>query len=205
MTILTKATRSRRVSQDRLRDRHSLASMRVSVVLRCSAIALFGLMGVSSCGSSDGDSGEATTTSQSPTTERTSTSSTATTTTARAVSKAEYIATANAICGVMNDAVDALPDPADTAEAAITYEEAARIVSDTLEQLRALPPPPGDEESLDAIWVKVDELLEGYARFVAALRDDDQVLAQQISQDVEVTQNAANDASNAYGLTVCGS
>lgn len=131
---------------------------------------------------------------------------TTTSTTSPAVIKANYVAEANSICKVMNDAVAALPDPgSDPIKYADVVDEAIRIISNTLAKLRVLPPPAEDEAALEAIWSKVDVVIDDYSKLSSALRNGDLDSAPQLSQTAEASQKAANDASIEYGLTVCGS
>ena len=78
-------------------------------------------------------------------------------------------------------------------------------ISGTLVTLRALPPPEGDAEAVAAIWSKVDVLLDDYEALSAALRDGATAQVDELDAAAQASQAAANEASIAYGLTVCGS
>ena len=134
-------------------------------------------------------------------------SSTSTSTTsAPPVVKAEYVDEANAICKTMNDAVAALPDPSgDPKKLADVLDAGIPIISEALGTLRALPPPPGDEAELEAIWSKVDVMLDSYRQLAVAIRNDETDRLPELGSVADASQAAANDASNGYGLTVCGS
>jgi hypothetical protein len=129
-----------------------------------------------------------------------------TTTAAPSISRTEYTKQANAACQTMNDRTKAQGEPGDTpAELAAYVEAGGVIVTDTLGQLRALPMPSGEEAALGAIYDKVDVLLSDMNQLAAALRAGDQRKATALASQLEKDQKAANDASNAYGLTICGS
>lgn len=135
----------------------------------------------------------------------TTTSSTTTSPTIQIVSKEAYVADANAVCQVMNDEIAALPDPgSDLLAYADVLDQAVIIVSDALGELRALTPPIGDEDAVEAIWAKVDVLVEEYTQLSVAIRNDETALVSALDQTAQASQTAANEASIAYGLTVCG-
>lgn len=120
--------------------------------------------------------------------------------------KAAYVAQANAICQVMNDKTQALGDPGtDPLKEAMIFEQGVAITGAALGQLRALVPPPGDAVMVQAIFAKVELVLADAAQESVALRAGDQAKAQTIMTKLNADSTAANDASNAYGLTVCGS
>lgn len=105
----------------------------------------------------------------------------------------------------MNEQLATVPDPGnDPAAAADASDRAVAITSPTLQQLRALAPPPGDAQTLAAIYQKVDALIADYAAFSAAVRAGDMQTAQTAGSKIDTDARAANAASNAYGLTVCG-
>ena len=78
------------------------------------------------------------------------------------------------------------------------------ITADTLTRLRALPIPTGQAAALKAIYAKVDTVLADVDPLIAALRSGSPT-AETLMNRLDASQNAANAASNAYGLTVCGS
>jgi len=135
-----------------------------------------------------------------------SSKATTTTTTVPAITKADYITQANALCQTMNDGVKSIPDPgSDPTKVADAIDQTVEITTDTLAKLRALPLPAGDEATLQAIFAKVDALISDYHQVSAALGAGDKPTATQLNETGKADQKAANDASNAYGLTVCGS
>jgi len=78
------------------------------------------------------------------------------------------------------------------------------ITSDTLVKLRALPIPTGQQAALNAIYAKVDTVLADVDPVIASLRSGSPT-TETLMNRLDADQNAANAASNAYGLTVCGS
>jgi hypothetical protein len=162
-------------------------------------VAVAGSIGLAACGGSSdkkADGAIATTTSS---------TAAPTTTTLAPITKAAYIEQANAICKVMNDKSDALPDPGeDVAKVLSMFEQGRAITADALTQLRALRLPAGEEAAIDAVWDKADVMLADVDQAIAALKSGDLQQFVTITNRLETTGKAANDASTAYGLTVCG-
>jgi hypothetical protein len=116
-----------------------------------------------------------------------------------------YLAAGNALCRTMNARVAELANPGASAknEAAVT-DQAAKIIADTLDKLRRLPMPRGDEAALRAIYAKIDVIIADAPKLSAALRANDQAAGQRIQVKLQQDSKAANDLSKAYGLTICG-
>lgn len=161
--------------------------MRRVGIVRSAASVVVCMVAVASCGG--GGSSSATTTTSAP-----------------SITKADYIAQANALCQTMNDDVKAVPAPgSDPIKTADSLDQVVEIVTNTLAKLRALPTPAGDGTVLLAIFTKVELLLTDYRNLSAELRAGNLPAATQLDATSKTDQKAANDASNAYGLTVCGS
>jgi hypothetical protein len=120
--------------------------------------------------------------------------------------RAAYLAAGNALCKTMNARVARLANQGASAknEAAVT-DQATKILAETLAKLRKLPMPRGDETKLRAIYAKIDVILADAPKLSAALRADDQAAGQRIQVKLQQDSKVANDLSNAYGLTICGS
>jgi type III secretory pathway lipoprotein EscJ len=121
------------------------------------------------------------------------------------ISKADYQAKANAICATMNAKGNSLQDPGtDQAKLKQVVDQAIPITSDGLAQLRQLPQPKGDEATIQSFFAKLDKLIADLRDESAALQANDLPKASQIATNFKTDSTAANDAANAYGLTVCG-
>ena len=120
--------------------------------------------------------------------------------------RAAYLAAGNALCTTMNAKVAKLANPGSSAakEAAVT-DQAAKIFADTFNKVRKLPTPPGDEATVRALYAKIDAMLADAPSLSAALRANDQAAGQRAQVQLQKDTELANAASNAYGLTVCGS
>jgi hypothetical protein len=106
----------------------------------------------------------------------------------------------------MNARSAALGDPGrDPAKIAHVGTETAVIITETLQKLRELPPPAGEEAVVDAIWAKADALAADYRALAAAIRSGDQAEVNHLASKSNADMKVANAAANDYGLTVCGS
>lgn len=167
-------------------------------------VVLVGALVLVACGGSDKPKALDSTSSNSAASSASST--TTTTTTLPPITKAEYLALANARCETMNTDVRAVPKP-DTTDAEATaqyFEQIGIVIADTVAKLRTIPVPPGEEAALEEIYALVDKLIAENAAFAAAIRSGDTEEARAIRTTIDATQNGANEASIAYGLTVCG-
>jgi hypothetical protein len=70
--------------------------------------------------------------------------------------------------------------------------------------LHALPMPAADVATLRAIYAKVDPFLADAHTAAAAFRSGDAVTGKRFFAEIDADTKAANDASDAYGVTVCG-
>ena len=106
----------------------------------------------------------------------------------------------------MNAKGNSLQDPGtDQAKLKQVVDQAIPITSDGLAQLRQLPQPRGDEATIEGFFAKLDKLIGDLKDESAALGAKDMNGASQIASNFKADSTAANDAANAYGLTVCGS
>lgn len=122
------------------------------------------------------------------------------------VTRSEYQSRANAICASMNAKGNSLQDPGtDQNKLKQVVDQAIPITSDGLAQLRQLPQPPADRATIEGFFAKLDKLIADLKDESAALGANDLNRASQIASNFKADSTAANDAANAYGLTVCGS
>jgi len=160
-------------------------AMRARFVL----LALVGCTAVAACGSGSSSAG-----GSSPSTAATA-----------SITKASYIEQANAICADMNAQAKASSSKSsDPIVQAASVDRIIDITRTTVQKLRDLPTPPGDAETLSAIYADVDRGLVDSSQLAAALHARNIDEARSISQTLATDARTANDAANAYGLTVCG-
>ena len=136
------------------------------------------------------------------------------------LTKAEYVEQANAICAASNAEIDAVEEEmgeaieAEMAEAeeVPSLEEFAQMTSNlvsrtvpileaTVTDLRALPAPEGDEDTLTALYDDFEQVLADLSEQSAVLTTGDEAAINQfyeVDYFGDVSQQAAE-----YGLTVC--
>jgi hypothetical protein len=106
----------------------------------------------------------------------------------------------------MKDNTAALPDTGGgQAEKAAVVEHNLSSLRSMVAQLRALPRPLGEEQTIDLIVGKLDKLLAEGPKVLETLRLNDESVSTQLSLQVEAEAEAANDALATYGMTDCGS
>ena len=114
-----------------------------------------------------------------------------------APTKAAYIEEADAVCASdqseFEEIVADLPNDieAEESQTAIT-DEIVPLYRDQVEELRAITPPEGDEDTTAAIYDAVDSALDAIDEDPSALGDAS-------------TFEEANNLATEYGLEVCGS
>ena len=125
--------------------------------------------------------------------------------------KEDYARQANAICQTILEKVAALPAPVSNDPSALAdySEKNVAIQSDGIKQLRALPPPPGDEATVDNFHAKLESGLAFARRYIEALRSGvADAEAARAANTLAIESNnkiaEANAAAIAYGLVVCG-
>ena len=114
-----------------------------------------------------------------------------------APTKAAYITEADGVCesdqAEFEEIVAELPNDIEAEESQTGIsDEVLPLYQDQLEELRAITPPEGDEDTTAAIYDAVDEALSKIEEDPSALGDS-------------ATFEEANTLATDYGLTVCGS
>jgi hypothetical protein len=121
------------------------------------------------------------------------------------LSRAEYLARANAICSQMNTQISFLIDPSDPVQTnPVAVDGVADLSAQALRELRSLPTPPSGQARLAAIFTSVDRLIALIRSEARALRGGQDALARRLDARVVSASREANALSNAYGLTACG-
>ena len=121
---------------------------------------------------------------------------------AAAPSKQEYIAEGDRICAegtarIAREALDRYGDAQPSLEQVDEFsgDVVAPVLQEQVDQLRALPPPKGDDETVAAIWDAVQDGID-------ALREDPSLLAEPATGGAF---DEANGLAQEYGFRQCGS
>ncbi|HEU5002437.1 MAG TPA: hypothetical protein VFW71_06625 [Actinomycetota bacterium] len=120
------------------------------------------------------------------------------------LSRPAFLVQANAICATRNAEQSALPAPTTEAQILQDLRQAIAIAQSAVAKLRALPEPPADRASLQADFAKVDTFVASAQREVDAIQAGNTAQASQLDAQTQQLSNAADEAFNAYGMTVCG-
>lgn len=120
------------------------------------------------------------------------------------LSKASFLVQANAICTTMNAEQSALPAPTSNAQILQDLRQAIAIAQRAVARLRGLPEPAGDAPTLQADFARVDAFVASAQKEVDAMQAGNTAQAAQLDAQTTQLSSAANQAFNAYGMTVCG-
>jgi hypothetical protein len=120
------------------------------------------------------------------------------------LTKAEFIAAADAICEQATRALDELEEPDSLEKLADYAPRASEIVADQLERLRELRPPEADEGLIDRaldLSEQQNELAEEVGEAAAA---GDRERAGELVGQIQPLDEEANHIAQEYGFDVCG-
>jgi hypothetical protein len=120
------------------------------------------------------------------------------------LTKQEYIDAADAICGDVNEQLDALGEPGSFEDVARLAEDAVAIQRDALQRLRALNPPEGDEATLNQAYDLLDQQSELGDQMVEAANDEDEARITEIIGQLQGLDEQADQIARNYGLQECG-
>ena len=157
----------------------------------------FALVIATGCGGDDDDSPKTVTVGQ--------------TETAEPLTKAEYIEQADAICRSYDEQLGPLRAEVQTqirlrdfAAAADTVDEAVQVTRTGVEELEALPKPPGDEAVLDQLDDLRQQAVALLARTEDAIREEDVGRINSFSRENESVDERADGITTGYGFQECG-
>lgn len=120
------------------------------------------------------------------------------------LTKAEYIAAADAICKATNDELGALPDPSSIEEVASLAEQAVSIEEDALAKLKELKPPEADQATIDEALGLLEQQVELGRQLGDAAKAGDGAKVQEIVGQIDPINQQANEIATQYGLVECG-
>jgi hypothetical protein len=120
-----------------------------------------------------------------------------------ALSKAEWIAAADAICAEDNAELALIPEPQTPEEAAEAGARAIQVQRTGLAEVRALVPPQGDEAVVGEILDSVEAVLDWSEEFIEALVAGDDAKAEELHAEGERLTEEAIRLAEEYGLQEC--
>lgn len=120
------------------------------------------------------------------------------------LTKEEYVAAGDAICGKLDADVAALPAPADETALSAYLVQFLELASASDAEFAALVPPADAQELHQAQITANEQSLASVEGAVAAADGGDTVSAGDLLTQAEEQRAAAADAAKSYGFTVCG-
>ena len=135
----------------------------------------------------------------------------------------EFVAQANAICQATDDelqpvwdriwAMDAdnpePPSPEQQELIFVRFAEAMETIgpawSQSIDEIRTLEPPSGDEDMINAILDDFESAIDDFQATAEAAANGDEAARDRMSDDAEDSMADVNRRARAYGLRVCGS
>jgi hypothetical protein len=120
------------------------------------------------------------------------------------LSKAEFVAQADAICRKYEARLDALGQPMNVTELRSFADKALPIAKDGRDELDDLKPPEELENNYDAWLEQGDEAIEIVERLRDAAAEGDQAEIERIAADAQRTDAEANRLAGELGFEQCG-
>jgi len=123
------------------------------------------------------------------------------------ISKQEFIEQADAVCADSADAQQEIQANLESAtspdQAAAAYEELADLNQGINDEINALGRPEGDEELIDDLAAKQEQLVVLVDELAAAVRAEDQAEAQSVGEELDALVAEAGEVFDSYGFGVC--
>lgn len=120
------------------------------------------------------------------------------------LSKAEFIAKADAICATGRSEIKALPNPRTYAELPAYIRKALPIQRRDIAEIRKLKPPKRDQREVELMLERVDRTNEAFESLRAGVESGDAAEANRAYAEVMRTNDDATRRAERYGLRVCG-
>jgi len=118
--------------------------------------------------------------------------------------RAEFIERADARCAEADAETSELQPPKKPREVEPFLNQARTITQDLVDDLRALPTPEGDEQTIDSMLDKVEEALAKLPALLHASEEKDLAAIQAEGQELQVLAQEAQRIASEYGFEVCG-
>jgi hypothetical protein len=125
--------------------------------------------------------------------------------------KQDYVAKADAVCKAADEKISALEDstfetfPPPLEKWATFLPAVVENYRPALEQLKALPPPAGDEATLSKLWADLDSQLGQFGEAAELAKAGKQEDFDKAIQPVFAASDETDERQRAYGFQVCGS
>jgi hypothetical protein len=117
----------------------------------------------------------------------------------------EFTTQADAICAEYDEKLNALDGSDSPAEAAVVVRKGMEIAGEQLDELNALSPPEEVEDAFSDAMAILQQELDLFEEFAAALESNDETRANELFNTLEELDTRADARAQEIGLTQCGS
>ena len=120
-----------------------------------------------------------------------------------ALTRDEYAAKADAVCGKYKKQTDALARPANLSDLADVADDVIPILENARDELRDLKPPADEASTADAWLDQFDVIIDDVEKIRDKAKDNDQAGVQALAQPALEHNNRANQLATQLGMKVC--
>jgi hypothetical protein len=121
----------------------------------------------------------------------------------QALTREEYAARADAVCGKYKKQTDALARPANLSDLADVADDVIPILENARDELRDLKPPADEAATADAWLDQFDLIIDDVEKIRDKAKENDQAGVQALAQPALEHNNRANELASQLGMTVC--
>lgn len=121
------------------------------------------------------------------------------------LSSAAFVREGDAVCADLEEAADAIEEPADESDFARYLRALLAAGADAHAAFEDLDPPADGDEVHRALLGSLDAMLEGLDGAATAAEGGDTVTAEDLLSQAAADGEAADEQARAYGFEVCGS
>jgi hypothetical protein len=121
----------------------------------------------------------------------------------QALTREEYAARADAVCGKYKKQTDALARPSNLSDLADVADDVIPILENARDELRDLKPPADEAATTDAWLDQFDVIIDDVEKIRDKAKDNDQAGVQALAQPALEHNNRANELATQLGMKVC--
>jgi hypothetical protein len=121
------------------------------------------------------------------------------------LTKEQFAAKADAICGRYNKQVQALANPSNLKELADVADQTIPILHNAMRDIRKLRPPVSEQDTVDEWFDEVDKLEDDLDEIRDNAEDNDMKGVQAVVPKATAHNRRSNELATELGMTVCNS
>lgn len=119
------------------------------------------------------------------------------------LTKVEFAAQADAICGKYNQQVTALGSPSNLKELASVADKTIPILGNAIRDIRKLKPPKNEQDTVDQWFDEVEKLQDDLTEIRDRARDNDMQGVQAVVPKAQQHNTRSNALATQLGMQVC--